>query len=108
MYGTWEECDDGNDSSADGCDSACQYESGYTCPEPGSPCVLAECGNGYTEYPAEDCDDGNDVASDGCTDCRYDGGGYGGMGAGGTGMGGAGTAGAGGSFVGGAGSGMGG
>jgi len=85
--GSYEECDDANATSGDGCDSACTYEPGYYCPQAGQPCELAVCGNGWVEWPAEQCDDGNTIPSDGCTDCAYDGG-WGGAGAGGTGMGG--------------------
>jgi len=89
--GSYEECDDGNEASGDGCDSACTYEPGYYCPGPGNPCELAVCGNGYAEWPAEVCDDGNDIPNDGCADCQYDGGWAGAGGStGGTGMSGAG------------------
>jgi cysteine-rich repeat protein len=49
-----EECDDGNLSNGDGCDSLCRQEI---------------CGNGRLDF-GEDCDDGNLVNNDGCeADC---------------------------------------
>ncbi len=45
-----EECDDGNNTSGDGCSWDCQLEG---------------CGNGLLEA-GEDCDDGNGVSGDGC------------------------------------------
>ncbi len=45
MLDAAEACDDGNISVNDGCDSACQVESGYVCPTPGVACD-AECGDG--------------------------------------------------------------
>ena len=48
-----EECDDGNTTDGDGCDSACQLEP-----------VGQSCGN--TLDPGEKCDDGNLINGDGC------------------------------------------
>ncbi|HSA58872.1 MAG TPA: DUF4215 domain-containing protein, partial [bacterium] len=48
-----EECDDGNEINADGCDAFCRLE----------------CGNGTVEG-SEECDDGNTTDGDGCaSDC---------------------------------------
>ncbi len=47
-----EECDDGNDTSGDGCSNSCQSES--------------VCGNGVIEGN-EACDDGNTASDDGCS-----------------------------------------
>jgi cysteine-rich repeat protein len=67
--GTDEECDDANASSADGCDSGCVLESGWTCPQSGSPCVPI-CGD-TLRRGAEECDDGNVNNCDGCSaQCR--------------------------------------
>ncbi len=61
--GNFEECDDGNLSSGDGCSSSCQNE--------GSSSVGAACGDGSRDYNpsqgGEDCDDGNNVSGDGCS-----------------------------------------
>ena len=48
--GTYEQCDDGNEVSGDGCDATCVVESGYVCPEPGVPCRQPRCGDGYIDY----------------------------------------------------------
>ncbi len=37
--GKGETCDDGNPFGGDGCDAGCRVEPGYSCPEPGSPCI---------------------------------------------------------------------
>ena len=59
-----EECDDGGVTPGDGCDAACQIESGYDCT--GAPSVCAEvCGDGLI-VGAEGCDDGGVTAGDGC------------------------------------------
>lgn len=59
-----EECDDGNATDGDGCDSQCFVEA---------------CGNGVLQpgtdplLPAEECDDGNNVDGDGCSDsCEFE------------------------------------
>jgi len=48
-----EQCDDGNLTSGDGCNSVCRVE-------------YAACGNGIKEI-GEECDDGNNHLGDGCT-----------------------------------------
>ena len=63
-----EACDDGNLLSTDGCTDTCTVTDGYSCPEPGMPCVLdtvAACGNGVLNEK-EQCDDGNTTTGDGC------------------------------------------
>ncbi len=51
----WEECDDTNTQSGDGCSENCTLE--------------PTCGDGNLD-PGEECDDGNDVDGDGCSaDC---------------------------------------
>ena len=53
----FEECDDGNVVSGDGCSSRCTIEK-------------STCGDGTLDA-GEDCDDGNNVDGDGCShDCR--------------------------------------
>ena len=50
-----EECDDGNTTSGDGCDSGCKTEF---------------CGDGVVNNNGEECDDGNTDSGDGCSaDC---------------------------------------
>jgi cysteine-rich repeat protein len=61
-----ESCDDAAPADGDGCSSACQVESGWICPMPGSPCV-PNCGDGAIVAGAEECDDGNSVTGDGCS-----------------------------------------
>lgn len=57
-----EECDDGNNTSGDGCSAACTNE--------GTP--AAECGDGTVDE-GEECDDGNNMNGDGCsTTCIID------------------------------------
>lgn len=66
-----EECDDGNNVDADGCNTSC---------------TTPTCGNGIVDL-GEDCDDGNNSEFDACpSDCQQ--GGTGGMGQGGMGQGG--------------------
>ena len=63
---TNETCDDGNSTSADGCSSACQIQSGYTCAQPGQPCKLIQyCGDGVLNG-TEQCDDANLKPGDCC------------------------------------------
>jgi two-component system OmpR family response regulator len=70
-----EECDDGNNNSGDGCDSACLVEDGYQCS--GEPSVCEEiatpvCGDGIVQT-GEACDDGNSDSNDGCNeDCEME------------------------------------
>jgi cysteine-rich repeat protein len=53
MIESYEECDDGNAASGDGCSAACQIES---------------CGDGVTQNGlGEQCDDGNLESYDGCS-----------------------------------------
>lgn len=47
-----EECDDGNNTAADGCSATCQLENG--------------CGNGAINF-GEECDDDNTASGDGCS-----------------------------------------
>ncbi len=64
---TFEECDDANMSSGDGCSSSCAIEGDYVCPVPGIGCGL--CGDGELD-DIERCDDGNTNDGDGCSgDC---------------------------------------
>jgi len=53
---TGEDCDDGNNTNADGCSATCKTEKVET----------AVCGNSKTET-GEDCDDGNNKDKDGCS-----------------------------------------
>lgn len=74
-----EQCDDGNSVAGDGCGASCQFEPGFYCPTPGSPCVASVCGNGIVEG-VEQCDDGpwaadssgvkKDRPFDGCYNCK--------------------------------------
>jgi cysteine-rich repeat protein len=73
--GTFEQCDDGNATPADGCSASCTIEPGFACHEAGNPCHAIVCGDGIADWPDEDCDDGNSIPNDGCTDCTLDGGG---------------------------------
>ncbi len=67
-----EECDDGNNSSADGCSGMCLVEDGWVCEIPGAPCRQIICGDGLVEG-AEECDDGNLEDGDGCSStCELD------------------------------------
>ncbi|HET7544769.1 MAG TPA: DUF4215 domain-containing protein [Polyangiaceae bacterium] len=69
-----EACDDGNNTSGDGCNSACLVlERGFSCPNPGQPCkAIARCGDGIVAV-SEQCDDGNTTAGDGCSErCRVE------------------------------------
>ena len=69
-----ESCDDGNQSSGDGCSQTCQTEQGFHCSNLGQPCE--ECGDGKVQ-PSEQCDDGNHNAGDGCgVDCSLETGGW--------------------------------
>ena len=61
---TYENCDDANIASGDGCSSECLYE-GST--------GTAVCGNSISEF-GEACDDGNQTNSDGCSSkCLHEG-----------------------------------
>lgn len=61
----FEQCDDKNDVSGDGCSATCQLEEGWICEAPGLPCVRPVCGDGLVQG-TETCDDNNDLAGDGC------------------------------------------
>lgn len=76
-----EQCDDGNQTSGDGCSSTCQTEAPTppVTPPPtggggggggggygGTPLGFAICGNAKIEY-GESCDDGNTISGDGCS-----------------------------------------
>jgi cysteine-rich repeat protein len=88
--GSWESCDDGNVTSADGCSGVCELESGWICDAPGIPCRQPRCGDGRIDFIGsggaggsggtgaggfagqpgggyEQCDDGNGADDDGCT-----------------------------------------
>lgn len=59
-----EQCDDGNTTNDDGCDSQCIKELRTIV------AAASICGNGILET-AEECDDGNVISADGCsTTCR--------------------------------------
>ncbi len=84
----WEECDDGNRSNGDGCNSVCRREYcgdgilqsalGEQCDDGnmlnGDGCSSTckrECGNGVVD-PGEQCDDGNTNDRDACRNsCRW-------------------------------------
>ena len=65
-----EQCDDGNNTSGDGCSATCQIEPGYACvaqaTAPNSVCHKTTCGDGVKEG-SEECDDGNMKPYDGCS-----------------------------------------
>jgi fibro-slime domain-containing protein len=69
-----EACDDGNRVDGDGCAKNCLVvENGYTCDQPGSPCVLAELCGDSRRVLNEGCDDGNAVGGDGCaSNCQLE------------------------------------
>lgn len=48
--GHYENCDDGNLASGDGCTSDCNVESGYLCTVPGTPCRIPACGDGFVDF----------------------------------------------------------
>eukprot|EP00163_Fabomonas_tropica_P022558 TRINITY_DN3931_c0_g2_i1.p1 TRINITY_DN3931_c0_g2~~TRINITY_DN3931_c0_g2_i1.p1 ORF type:complete len:1617 (+),score=367.48 TRINITY_DN3931_c0_g2_i1:65-4915(+) len=65
-----EECDDGNQSNGDGCDSKCRVEPGWFCPSSStsatcSSCV-PRCGDNLM-VGNEQCDDGDRSSRDGCS-----------------------------------------
>ena len=69
-----EACDDGNQTSGDGCTGNCLLaEPGFSCAAAGQPCQpIARCGDGLVA-PSEQCDDGNRELGDGCSDrCRIE------------------------------------
>ncbi|MFP2930290.1 DUF4215 domain-containing protein [Pyxidicoccus sp. 3LG] len=68
-----EQCDDGNTTAGDGCDTACTIEAGYDCSGNPSACAVT-CGDGI-KAASEACDDGNTTAGDGCgATCTVEGG----------------------------------
>ena len=62
----YEQCDDGNTVSGDGCSADGLIEAGWICPTVGDKCVAKTCGDGVVAY-GEACDDGNVVDGDGCS-----------------------------------------
>jgi len=62
----FENCDDGNLVSGDGCDDQCNPETGWNCI--GLPSVCNPiCGDSYFFPPKEVCEDGNKFGvNDGC------------------------------------------
>lgn len=60
-----EACDDGNGVDGDGCDGACEVESGFNCSGEPSSCVPI-CGDGQIVL-GEGCDDGDTAGGDGCS-----------------------------------------
>ena len=48
----YEECDDGNAVSGDGCTSTCTTEAGWLCPQPGVACHQPVCGDGIVDFIA--------------------------------------------------------
>jgi len=73
---SWEQCDDGNILSGDGCSGACLIEEFYYCSNKlalNRNVCLAKCGNGWVEV-SEQCDDGNEIDGDGCgaLDCTIE------------------------------------
>ena len=86
-HNSYEECDDGNNLSGDGCSEACFLEYcgdgvhqptlNEDCDDGNSivgdgcgHCAVEECGDG-TVHPklGEECDDGNETVEDGCHNC---------------------------------------
>jgi cysteine-rich repeat protein len=66
---TGEQCDDGNETSGDGCSDQCQVEDGYECFGTPSTCTLM-CGNQAIDGD-EECD-GQDFGSASCSDFGFD------------------------------------
>jgi cysteine-rich repeat protein len=46
----YEECDDGNTASDDGCSSSCTIETGWICTGPGVACHQPACGDGFVDF----------------------------------------------------------
>ncbi len=63
--GATEECDDSNLVAGDGCDAACEVETGWVCPTGGVACNEV-CGDSLV-VGVEECDDGNTADGDGCS-----------------------------------------
>ena len=71
----YEECDDGNKTSGDGCSATGSIEPGFICTVPGAACTPI-CGDG-NKKGSEECDDGNKKSGDGCTNnCKVEAGYY--------------------------------
>jgi cysteine-rich repeat protein len=49
-YYVYEQCDDANTASGDGCSDACELEPGYVCDPPGTPCRIPACGDGFRDW----------------------------------------------------------
>lgn len=71
-----EACDDGAREPDDGCDSACERESGWTCTSDNPTICTERCGDGRRrgqEAMTGGCDDGGTEPGDGCDDaCRIE------------------------------------
>lgn len=91
----YEQCDDANVTSGDGCSADCTIEPGWICGEPATPCRYPTCGDGIVDWipgssngtggagaaggssiamggsgnqgRMEGCDDGNQQSGDGCS-----------------------------------------
>ncbi|HVW27788.1 MAG TPA: hypothetical protein VHC69_20625 [Polyangiaceae bacterium] len=46
----YEQCDDGNTVSGDGCSATCEIELGYVCTVPDEPCRQPRCGDGVVDF----------------------------------------------------------
>ncbi|CAD8060857.1 unnamed protein product [Paramecium primaurelia] len=83
--GSYEQCDDQNQDSGDGC-YECKFECAYNCIfcYGHLQCAICKeyfeikdnncipiCGDGIIIEGLEICDDGNDIKYDGCYDCQY-------------------------------------
>jgi cysteine-rich repeat protein len=70
----WEDCDDGNTATGDGCSDSCMTEAGWSCWY-WDGCRRAVCGDGiwdcYSDgngnFECETCEDGNQQPGDGCS-----------------------------------------
>ena len=71
----WEQCDDGNLVSGDGCSSSCVIEEFNSCTNAIASKNFCEfyCGDSYVQV-SEECDDGNNIDGDGCSalDCTIE------------------------------------
>lgn len=63
----WEECDDGNRISGDGCSSNCTVENGFNCTGDEPTVCVNKCGDNIRVTP-ETCDEGGDTL--GCVNCQ--------------------------------------
>ena len=48
--GHFEQCDDGNTTSGDGCSATCEVEAGWRCDMPNQPCRQPKCGDGLIDW----------------------------------------------------------